>query len=106
MTGILDSEVWEAGGQSLQPAEPEFWAANNLTTLWVGNHFILHPIRQIYSAGQTPENNGMTMNNGQMFAQDLANSAVGGRAGTVRWPGAEVGFGGGPNPLRWTFERH
>ena len=39
-----------------------------------------------------------------MFAQDLANSAVGGRAGTVRWPGAEVGFGGGPNPLRWNLK--
>ena len=36
----------------------------------------------------------------KFVSQDLANSAVGGRAGTVRWPGAEVGFGGGPNPLR------
>ena len=37
VTGILDREVWqeEDGGQLLTPADPDFWASNNLTTLWV-----------------------------------------------------------------------
>ena len=34
VTGILDSEVL-VEGETVQPTDPQFWAANNLTTLWV-----------------------------------------------------------------------
>ena len=51
VTGILDTEVWQ-DEQTLQPADPEFWAANNLTTLWVFTPWeLLISMTKLYLAG-------------------------------------------------------
>ena len=51
VTGILDTEVWQ-DEQTLQPADPEFWAANNLTTLWVFTPWeLLRSMTKLYLAG-------------------------------------------------------